>query len=195
MHHDYRPQITQIFTDLYSQTGRLLCIMNYALWIIVAHRLHRFSLIFAQARKHIITLSSHLSVLSCDIAHRFPQIFTDLYSQNGRLLCIMIIAHRLHRFSLIYNLKPAGYYALWIMHYELLLPTGGSRAAVPSSRFKVCPQISTDFKDFCFLKPTGNYASWLSPTDYTDFHWLFLTGRQFSILNPHFSIYSMIACH
>ena len=24
-----------------------------------------------------------------EVAHRFPQIFTDLYSQTGRLLCIM----------------------------------------------------------------------------------------------------------
>ena len=34
----YRPQIRTDFKDLYSQTGRLLCIINYALWIIVAHR-------------------------------------------------------------------------------------------------------------------------------------------------------------
>ena len=32
------------------------------------------SRIFSQARKQIIPLSSHLSTLSCDVAHRFPQI-------------------------------------------------------------------------------------------------------------------------
>ena len=37
------------------------------------------SRIFYQARNHIIPASSHLSVLSCDVAHRFTQIFTDFY--------------------------------------------------------------------------------------------------------------------
>ena len=37
------------------------------------------SRIFSQARNHIIPVSSHLSVLSCDVAHRFTQIFTDFY--------------------------------------------------------------------------------------------------------------------
>ena len=37
------------------------------------------SRIFSQARNHIIPVSSQLSVLSCDVAHRFTQIFTDFY--------------------------------------------------------------------------------------------------------------------
>ena len=37
------------------------------------------SRIFSQARNHIIPVSSHLSVLSCDVAHRFTQIFTNFY--------------------------------------------------------------------------------------------------------------------
>ena len=42
----------------------------------MAHRFAQISKIFhfAQTVKHIIPLSSHLSALSCDVAHRFAQI-------------------------------------------------------------------------------------------------------------------------
>ena len=76
------------------------------------------SRIFSQARKQIIPVNSQLSTLSCDVAHRFAQIFTDLYSQTGRLLCIMnyalwiIVAHRFAQILKIYDsfrFKVQGY--------------------------------------------------------------------------------------
>ena len=78
----------------------------------VAHRFAQISKIFhfAQTVKHIIPLSSHLSALSCDVAHRFPQIL--------KISLKLESISKFKRRGIVYT------------------PKGSSKFKVPSSKFK-----------------------------------------------------------
>ena len=122
----------QIFTDLYSQTGRLLCIMNYALWIIVAHR---FSLIFTD-----FLFNDNAN----NINNFLEFIFENLWKFTGISVKYKTqIGTNDHILSKILLLKPVGpskrveNWELRTERYDYLWCCPNSQTPINSSKFKV----------------------------------------------------------
>ena len=118
------------------------------------------SRIFSQARNHIIPVSSQLSVLSCDVAHRFTQIFTDFYlTTTGTTITTHRSATDLdlcHLCNLCELLYTNGL-ELTIKNYKFIFDNLWKFTGI-SVKYKT--QIGTNdhkLSKILLLKPAGNY--------------------------------------